>query len=88
MNCTGDRVGRAQTAGLSLGGVRPHGGAPLSLSLSLTLSLSLSLSRALSLSLSRTHGGTHAHVTRDPSIHAHHATPERKRAHAIKHACA
>ena len=35
-----------------------------------------------------THGGTHPHVTRDPSIHAHHATPERIRAHAIKHACA
>ena len=49
----------------------------LQLSPSLVLSRLLSLSRSLALSesLSRTHGGTHPHVTRDPSIHSHHATP-------------
>jgi hypothetical protein len=35
----------------------------------------------------RTHGDTHPHVTRNPSIHAHHAAEEHARAHANKYTC-
>ena len=35
----------------------------------------------------RTHGDTHLHVTRSPSIHAHHAAKEHTHAHANKYAC-
>jgi hypothetical protein len=34
-----------------------------------------------------THGDTHPHVTRNPSIHAHHATEERAQTRANKWAC-
>ena len=35
----------------------------------------------------RTHGDTHLHVTRSPSIHAHHAANEYTHAHANKYDC-
>ena len=35
----------------------------------------------------RSHGDTHLHVTRSPSIHAHHAAKEHAHAHANKYAC-